>query len=174
MMKRCDYNKIRIVFLICVLWYSFSAFSQKREVLNPIIPGFAPDPTICRLGDDYYLCNSSFTWFPAIPIYQSKNLITWELVGHAIDRPGMVSLDGLKARWYLGTNLRHHDGLWYIFCDVSNKGNFFMTAKDVRGPWSNPVREKVPGMTPTSFGMKTGKVISSAMIGTVPNLNSRL
>ncbi len=158
MMKRCDYNKIRIVFLICVLWYSFSAFSQKREVLNPIIPGFAPDPTICRLGDDYYLCNSSFTWFPAIPIYQSKNLITWELVGHAIDRPGMVSLDHLKDKdgiW--APTLRHHNGLWYIFCNISNKGNFFMTAKNIRGPWSNPVWVKVPGIDPSVFWDEDGK-----------------
>lgn len=85
-------------------------------ISNPILPGFHPDPSICRVGDDYYLCTSSFTWFPGLPIYHSRDLVNWELVGHAINRVGMVQLNGVCDKdgiW--APTLRYHNGLFYIF-----------------------------------------------------------
>jgi len=139
-------NGIISLFLLCgiiialTLPTSVSAQKSQVTVSNPILPGFHPDPSICRVGDDYFLCCSSFTWFPGLPIYHSRDLAHWELIGHAIDRPGMVTLDGVKDKdgvW--APTLRWHDGLFYLFCNVSNGGNFYMTATDPRGPWSNPV-----------------------------------
>lgn len=111
-----------------------------EEINNPILSGFHPDPTVCRVGEDYYLCTSSFTWYPGLPIYHSRDLVNWQLVSHAINRPGMVSLEGVADKdgvW--APTLRWHDGKFYLFCNVSNRGNFFITASDVKGEWSAPV-----------------------------------
>ena len=53
---------------------------------NPILPGFRPDPSICRVGDDYYLVTSSFAYFPGVPVYHSKDLANWEQIGHVLTR----------------------------------------------------------------------------------------
>ena len=62
---------------------------------NPVLPGFQPDPSIVRVGDDFYLVNSTFAWFPGIPVYHSRDLVNWRLIGHAIDRPGTLDFTGL-------------------------------------------------------------------------------
>lgn len=59
---------------------------------NPIRPGFHPDPSICWVGDDYYLANSSFEWFPGLPVYHNKDLVNWELIGYGLHRPEQVDL----------------------------------------------------------------------------------
>lgn len=128
-------------------------------ISNPILPGFHPDPSICRVGDDYYLCTSSFTWFPGLPIYHSRDLVNWELVGHAINRVGMVQLNGVCDKdgiW--APTLRYHNGLFYIFCNVSNGGNFYLYASTVSGTWSDPVWLKdAPGIDPDIFWDDDGK-----------------
>lgn len=133
---------------------------EKQQIIrNPILPGFHPDPTICRVDSDYYICNSSFTWYPGLPIYHSKDLMNWQLVGHAIDRPGMVTLEGVKDKdgiW--APTLRHHDGYFYLFCNISNAGNFFLKSKSFTGPWSDPVWIKdAPGIDPDIFWDDDGK-----------------
>lgn len=116
---------------------------------NPIIPGFAPDPSICRVNDDYYLVTSSFVWFPGIPIYHSKDLVNWELIGHGITRPTQVNFNGVKDKdgiW--AVTIRYHKGLFYLITTASDcGGNFYITAKDPAGPWSDPVWLKdAPGI----------------------------
>ncbi len=59
---------------------------------NPVIPGFHPDPSVCRVGDEYFVVTSTFTWFPGVPIFRSRNLVDWELVGHVLDRPSQLDL----------------------------------------------------------------------------------
>lgn len=146
------------------------ALTARAQVTNPILPGFHPDPSICRAGDDYYICCSSFTWYPGLPIYHSRDLVNWELAGHAISRPGMVTLDGVKDKdgvW--APTIRHHDGTWYIFCNVSNGGNFYITARDVRGPWSDPVFIKdAPGIDPDIFWDDDGRSYLLANSGKFP------
>ena len=132
-----------------------------RETFNnPILPGFHPDPSICRVGDDYYLVNSSFTWYPGIPIYHSKDLVNWELIGHAIDRPDMVNLDGLDDNngiW--AVTIREHDGLFYLITTCNKAGgNFYLTAKDPAGPWSDPIwLPDAPGIDPSLFWDDDGR-----------------
>ena len=66
---------------------SLSCFSQNRQgYQNPVIPGFHPDPSVCRAGDDFYLVNSSFQYFPGVPLFHSKDLINWEQIGHCLTR----------------------------------------------------------------------------------------
>lgn len=82
---------------------------------NPIIPGFNPDPSICRKGSDYFLATSTFEYFPGVPIYHSQDLINWKIIGHALNRPSQLSLPVNKAG--VGINaptLRYNDSKWYM------------------------------------------------------------
>jgi xylan 1,4-beta-xylosidase len=117
-------------------------------VTNPVIPGCHPDPTICRVGDDYYLACSSFEYFPGVPVFHSRDLVHWTQLGNALDRPSQLRLPPgtpASAGIYAPT-LRHHDGrFWLIVTNVSDGGNLLCTATDPAGPWSDPVL--LPGVT---------------------------
>jgi alpha-N-arabinofuranosidase len=108
---------------------------------NPVVQGFYPDPSITRVGGDYYLVNSTFAWFPGLPIHHSTDLVHWTQIGNAIDRPGMLDFKRLGlSRAVFAPAITYHDGLFYILntC-VDCQGNFLITAKDPKGPWSDPV-----------------------------------
>lgn len=120
---------------------------------NPILPGFHPDPSICRVGDDFYLVTSSFEFFPGVPIYHSKNLINWTLIHHCLTTDAQLSLGncGASAGIYAPT-LRYHDGIFYMTTtNVSHKGNLIVHASDIRGPWSDPVWIAQGGIDPSLF-----------------------
>ena len=126
---------------------------------NPILPGFYPDPSIVRVKDDYYLINSSFAYYPGIPVFHSKDLFHWEQIGNAIDRPGMLDFSGLNtSRGVFAPDISYHDGLFYIVntC-VDCKGNFLITARDPKGPWSDPVWLDFDGIDPSLFWDDDGK-----------------
>ena len=108
---------------------------------NPILQGFHPDPSITRAGDEYYLVNSTFAWFPGIPVFRSRDLVNWTQIGNAIDRPDMLDFGRLGlSRGVFAPAIEHHDGIFYILntC-VDCGGNFVITARDPAGPWSDPV-----------------------------------
>ena len=108
---------------------------------NPILPGFYPDPSLTRAGEDYYLVNSTFAWFPGIPVFHSRDLVHWTQIGNAIDRPDMLDFRGLGlSRGVFAPAISHHDGTFYIVntC-VDCGGNYVVTARDPAGPWSDPV-----------------------------------
>jgi len=116
-------------------------------VNNPVIPGFHPDPSICRVGEDYYLACSSFEYFPGVPLFHSRDLVHWTQIGNALDRPGQLRLplDSRSSGGIYAPTLRHHDGrFWLIVTNVSSDGNLLFTATDPAGPWSDPVR--LPGV----------------------------
>ena len=111
------------------------------EYANPILQGFYPDPSITRVGDDYYLINSTFDWFPGIPVFHSRDLVHWTQIGNAIDRPDQLDFKNLGlSRGVFAPDISWNDGTFYILntC-VDCGGNFVITAKDPAGPWSNPV-----------------------------------
>ncbi|MFD8385971.1 family 43 glycosylhydrolase [Streptomyces sp. NPDC059679] len=117
---------------------------------NPVVPGFHPDPSICRVGDDYYLACSSFEYFPGVPLFHSRDLVHWRQIGNALDRPEQLSLpaDMPSSAGIYAPNLRHHDGrFWLIVTNVrKGGGNLIVTATDPAGPWSDPVwAPGVPG-----------------------------
>jgi alpha-N-arabinofuranosidase len=121
---------------------------------NPILPGFAPDPSICRVGDDYFLVTSSFTWFPGLPIYHSKDLVNWKLIGHGITRSEQLSFNGLEDKYGIwAPTIRFHNGLFYISSTNRNGGgNFYITSADPSGEWSNPVwLKEAEGIDPSLF-----------------------
>ena len=126
---------------------------------NPILPGFHPDPSVVRVGDDFYLVNSTFSWFPGIPVFHSRDLVNWRLIGHAIDRPDQLDFSGLGTnRGVFAPAMEHHAGRFYIFntC-IECRGNFYITATDPAGPWSDPVWLDFDGIDPSLFVDEDGR-----------------
>ena len=126
---------------------------------NPVIPGYHPDPSVCRVGDDFYLVNSSFQYFPGVPIFHSRDLIHWEQIGNVLDRASQVSLKGATSwQGIYAPTIRYHEGTYYmITTNVGNGGNFMVTATDPSGPWSEPIWLKQQVSTPRSIS-KTASV----------------
>ena len=82
---------------------------------NPILPGFRPDPSICRVGDDYYLVTSSFAYFPGVPVYHSKDLANWEQIGHVLTRESQLHLENAgHSRGIYAPTLRYFQGRYYM------------------------------------------------------------
>ena len=119
-------------------------------IKNPILPGFNPDPCICRKGEDYYMAVSSFEWFPGIPVYHSKDLKNWELYSHVLTDDVDVDLKKLpsaKGIWAPCLTYCEKEDLFYVVYGVMNSmnaryfdvDNYLITAKDIKGPWSEPV-----------------------------------
>lgn len=114
-----------------------------RTFRNPVLPGFHPDPSVCRVGDDFYLVTSTFEWFPGLPVQHSRDLVHWRPVGHVLDRPEQLPLDGVRPSGGLyAPTIRHHRGTFYVVCTLVDgtgpSGNFVVTATDPAGPWSDP------------------------------------
>lgn len=111
-----------------------------REYRNPVIPGFHPDPSVCRVGADYYLVTSSFEWFPGVPVFHSRDLVNWRPIGHVLDRPSQLGLDGVRpSGGVYAPTIRHHDGVFHVVTTVvDGPGNILVTATDPAGPWSEP------------------------------------
>jgi xylan 1,4-beta-xylosidase len=124
------------------------------QYVNPIIKGYHPDPSIVRVGEDFYLVTSSFAHFPGIPLFHSRDLVNWEQIGHVLDRPSQLNLDGLEiSEGIFAPAIRHHEGTFYVVSTiVQGGGNFVVTATDPRGPWSDPAfLPEVDGIDPSLF-----------------------
>ena len=127
---------------------------------NPILPGYHPDPSICKVGDEYYMVNSSFEWWPCMPIHKSKDLVNWELVGYGKVDPAKLPIkEGTRdAGGIFAVTIRHHDGLFYLITTmVGGGGNFYITAEDPTGEWSDPVWLHSMGIDPSLFWDDNGK-----------------
>lgn len=117
---------------------------------NPIFPGFNPDPCICKAGDDYFVIVSSFEWMPALPIYHSKDLKSWELYTHVIrseEQADIRKLPSAKGIWAPCLTYCEEEKLFYVIYGVMNSmnaryfdvDNYLITASDIKGPWSEPI-----------------------------------
>jgi xylan 1,4-beta-xylosidase len=146
--------------LLCLITSISFGQQAPEKFKNPILSGFYPDPSICRVGDDYYMVNSSFEWFPGMPIHHSKDLVNWELIGYGLSRPNQVELPkGLKdSRGIYAVTIRHHEGLFYLITTCVNcKNNFYVIATNPAGPWSDPVWLSSRGIDPSLFWDEDGK-----------------
>jgi alpha-N-arabinofuranosidase len=121
---------------------------------NPILSGMNPDPSICRVGADFYLVTSSFEYFPGVPIYHSRDLTSWTQIGHVLTRKEQLDLGGVYSSGGIyAPTLRHHGGRFTMITTLVGSpkrgGNFFVTAEDPRGPWSDPVWLDKDGFDPS-------------------------
>ena len=160
-------------FIIIIFQIIVCLDAKEGFYINPIISGAHPDPSICRVGDDFYIVNSSFEYFPGLPIHHSKDLVNWELIGHGLHREdqcnGEMNLVDVQSDGGIhAPTIRYHKGKFYIITtNVYNSGdgkpglmrNFIITAENPSGPWSNPhVIEGAPGIDPDIFFDSDGKV----------------
>jgi alpha-N-arabinofuranosidase len=145
--------------LIGLLPAGYSA-EPAKTFQNPILSGFYPDPSICRVGDDYYLVNSSFEYFPGVPIFHSRDLVHWEQIGYCLTRKSQLNLDHARASGGIyAPTLRYHNGTFYLITTlVDTGGNFFVTATNPAGPWSEPVWVDHAGIDSSLLFDADGKV----------------
>lgn len=135
---------------------------------NPILPGFYPDPSICRVEDDFYLVTSSFSYFPGVPVFHSRDLMHWEQIGHVLERAEQlhVTYEDISMGIFAPT-IRYHEGTFYmITTNMTTHENFICTAADPAGPWSNPhVVTGAGGIDPSLFFDEDGKVYFTGTAG---------
>ena len=144
---------MRKTFLLLGLTFGLNAFSQSSGYQNPVISGMHPDPSVCRVGDDFYLVNSSFQFFPGVPIYHSKDLVNWEQIGNVLNRPSQLYLkDAASWAGIYAPTIRYHEGTFYmITTNCSDKGNFIVHTTDPAGEWSDPIWLKQGGIDPSLY-----------------------
>jgi len=168
---------MRYLYLLTTIFILSQSIIGQNTFTNPIIPGGYPDPSICRVGDDFYIVNSSFEYFPGLPIHHSKDLVNWELIGNGLHRPsqasGAVNLVDVQENGGIhAPTIRYNNGTFYIVTtniysqpdpdnpnDTKQNTNFIITAEHPSGPWSEPyVIENAPGIDPDLFFDDDGKV----------------
>lgn len=166
-------QKIMNNILVFLFFIPALIYAQGPTFINPIIPGGHPDPSICRAGDDFYIVNSTFEYFPGLPIHHSKDLVNWELIGYGLHREnqgtGAVNLVDVQQNGGIhAPTIRYHNGTFYIVVTnvysppAEGNGimvNFIITAENPQGPWSDPhVIEGAPGIDPDLLFDDDGKV----------------
>ena len=106
---------------------------------NPLLPGFNPDPSVCRVGDDYFIVTSTFEYVPALPVYHSRNLVDWQHIGNiSYDAPAIGGAECPSNMGVWAPTIRHWDGVFHVVVVVAGHGCLHFTAHDPAGPWSAP------------------------------------
>ncbi|KAK4112715.1 glycoside hydrolase family 43 protein [Canariomyces notabilis] len=136
------------------------------QVRNPILPGFNPDPSILRVGDDYYIATSTFEWYPGVQIHHSRDLANWELAVRPLTRKSQLDMRGDPDSCGIWAPCLTHDGekFWLVYTDVKRKDgsfkdahNYIVTAPAIEGPWSDPIYVNSSGFDPSLFHDDDGK-----------------
>lgn len=161
-----NYNKARFTDFTYTDEDKKPKYNAETHYLNPILPGCAPDPSITRKGDDYYLANSSFSYYPGVPVWHSKDLINWDFTGYALSRPSQLNLpDGLAlSAGVYAPDIKYNpynDTFYLIVTAIGSTaaggGNIVVKTKDPRKGWSDPIKVDVPGIDPSFFFTEDGK-----------------
>jgi xylan 1,4-beta-xylosidase len=135
-------------------------------IRNPILPGFNPDPSICRVGESYFIATSTFEWFPGVQIHRSDDLVNWDLACRPLDRASQLDMRGNPDSCGIWAPcLSHADGLfWLVYTDVKrydgnfkDAHNYIVTAPAIEGPWSDPVYVNSSGFDPSLFHDEDGR-----------------
>jgi xylan 1,4-beta-xylosidase len=141
---------------------------MSSNIRNPILPGFFPDPSIVRVGEDFYIASSSMEWFPGVPIHHSRDLANWKLIDHALTRSSQLDLRGIgDSAGVWAPSLSFADGqFWLIYTNIRQTGLgrpfkdcgiFLTTAKNILGPWSEPIVLNNIGFDPSLFHDDDGR-----------------
>ncbi|WP_379161504.1 glycoside hydrolase family 43 protein [Paenibacillus sp. sgz5001063] len=139
---------------------------SRNLIQNPILRGFHPDPSICRAGEDYYIATSTFEWFPGVRIHHSRDLVNWRVLTHALTRRSQLDMEGdLDSGGVWAPCLSYGNGIFYlIYTDVKSRQgafkdtpNYLVTARNIEGPWSEPVYLNSSGFDPSLFHDTDGR-----------------
>ena len=132
-------------------------FTLRDCYRNPVIRGFHPDPSVVRVGEDYYLVNSSFMLFPGLPVFHSRDLVHWELIGHAVEDLAASGLAGLPGGFgYWAPDISYYHGRFWVVATLRRNTapyrlQMITSAEDPRGPWSTPRFLPLDGIDPSLF-----------------------
>lgn len=123
------------------------------KYINPIIPGFYPDPSICKANSKFYMVCSSFQYFPGVPLFESEDLINWTQIGHVLTRNSQLPLEGQSVNGGIyAPTIRYNDGRFYmVTTNVGGMGNFYVWTDDIYGEWSEPVLVEQGGIDPSLY-----------------------
>ena len=138
-----------------------------KTFTNPILSGSFPDPSICCVGNDFYMVHSTFEYFPGIPLMHSKDLVSWNQIGNILNRRSQLELKGMRSSGGIyAVTIRHHNGTFYAITTlVDGGGNFYVSTKDPFGEWSDPVWIDEEGIDPSLFFDDDGKVYYTRHVG---------
>ncbi len=132
-----------------------------KQYFNPVMAGFYPDPSICRVGDTYYMVNSSFSFYPGVPLHVSKDLVNWTLLGHVLDRPSQLPLKGQNVSGGIfapAIEYNKKNKTFYMITTNVGAGNFYVKSTDPSKGWSDPIYlREIDGIDPSFFFDKDGK-----------------
>lgn len=120
---------------------------------NPVIPGFYPDPSICKADGKYYMVCSSFQYFPGVPLFESQDLVNWRQIGHVLTRESQLPLEGADCSGGIyAPTIRYHEGRFYmVTTNVTSLGNFYVWTDDIHGEWSDPIQVQQGGIDPSLY-----------------------
>ena len=149
------------------------------KIENPVLRGFHPDPSIIRVGEDYYIATSTFEWWPGVRLHHSRDLIHWELLDYPLNRTAQLDLQGVgPSQGVWAPCLTYDKGIFYLvytvvkafYCNMYDTFNYLVTASDIRGPWSDPVPLNNFGFDPSLFHDEDGRkyIVSMATDHRVP------
>jgi xylan 1,4-beta-xylosidase len=136
------------------------------KIQNPILPGFNPDPSICRVGDDYFIATSTFEWFPGVALYHSKDLANWRVIGHALTRGSQLDLPGVTdSSGIWAPSLSYAEGHFHLIYTIvrtratnfKDVHNYLVTSPNITGPWSEPIYLNSSGFDPSLFHDDDGR-----------------
>lgn len=145
------------------------------DIRNPILPGFNPDPSILRVGDDYYIATSTFEWYPGVQIHHSRDLVHWRLLTRPLRRASQLDMRGDPDSCGIWAPCLSHDGkqFYLIYTDVKRYGrtsvggasgaslrdfhNYMVTAETIDGDWSDPIYVNSSGFDPSLFHDDDGR-----------------
>ncbi|TDQ50780.1 glycoside hydrolase family 43 protein [Actinorugispora endophytica] len=147
---------------------------RSGTIRNPVLTGFHPDPSILRVGSDYYLATSTFEWCPGVTLHHSRDLVNWRSLGGALTETRLLDLTGRRdSAGVWAPALSYRDGLFFlVYTNVDNYAggfwdtpNYVTTAREITGPWSDPVTLHTRGFDPSFFHDEDGRswMLSSAM-----------
>ena len=134
---------------------------NRTKVMNPVLPGFNPDPSIIRVGEDYYIANSTFEYFPGVQIWHSKDMVNWDMIKRPLDTIKHLDMIGNPRSTGIWAPCLSHDGnrFWLVFTNTKSWSdgpfkdtpNYITTAEDIMGPWSEPVYVNSSGFDASLF-----------------------
>lgn len=146
---------------------------MEEKIRNPILRGFHPDPSIVRVEDDYYIATSTFEWWPGVRLHHSRDLRNWELIGYPLNRASQLDLRGVGASLGIWAPCLTYDkGTFYLvytivrsfYCNMYDTENYLVTAKDIRGPWSDAAALNNFGFDPSLFHDEDGRKYMVSMV----------
>ena len=151
-----------------VTWSIETYFKKMKVIKNPILRGFNPDPSIVRVGDDFYIATSTFEWFPGVQIHHSRDLVNWHLIGQALTRKSQLDLTGIpnsggiwapsisysEGKFYLNYTIVRTWGMGQPFKDMHN---YLITTETIDGEWSEPIFLNSSGFDASLFHDPDGR-----------------